>query len=168
MKIDFSETLAESDRSALVGWSSDPFETTSFALEWRAKGWHFIARDDAERPLSKVSVLMHQLQAGDEWITVGGVGGVITIPEAQRRGLARMLLREAESFMREKLEVDFGFLFCIDARRNFYERQGWRAVTPVWFDQARGRILSPVNTLILPLTNRTWPAGEVNLRSLPW
>jgi GNAT superfamily N-acetyltransferase len=167
MQIELTEGLAESDRVALAGWSPDPFETLHLGIEWRGKAWNFIARD-GDRPISKVGVLRHEVQVGDNWVMVGGIGGVITVPDAQGRGLATQLLGEAERFMREKLMVDFGFLFCLDSRKPFYEKRGWRAVEPVTFDQARGRITSPVNALVLPLREKRWPAGDINLRSLPW
>jgi hypothetical protein len=65
--------------------------------------------------------------------------------------------------------VEFGLLFCLDRLKPFYARQGWQLLhETVEFDQPSGKIVSPLNVMVLPCTGQTWPAGAVDLCSLPW
>jgi GNAT superfamily N-acetyltransferase len=168
--VEITTLLNDADKSALWGWGDDIFRTRALALEWRPKEWHLIAREEG-RALSKVSVLRHTVAVAAERIEVGGIGGVVTVPQAQHRGLARALMLQAQSFMRENLGVDFGFLFCLQFMLGFYAELGWiRIEEQTVINQSDGRHLLPpeLNAMILPLASRSWPAGNIELESLPW
>jgi hypothetical protein len=102
-------------------------------------------------------------------VRVGGVGGVATNGDLHGRGYAQKAMRYAEKYMCEELNVEFGLLFCLDRLKPFYERQNWQLVQePVEFDQPSGKMISPLNVMVLPCKGQTWPAGAVDLCSLPW
>jgi hypothetical protein len=102
-------------------------------------------------------------------VRVAGIGAVVTVGELHGRGHAQKTLRYAEKYMCEEMRVEFGLLFCLDRLRPFYERQSWQILNdPVEFEQPSGKMISPLNVMSLPCGERVWPAGAVDLRSLPW
>lgn len=83
-----AEFLTDVEKQKLFGWGDDIFGTSSLELHWRGKDYHFIIYI-AGSPVSHVGVLKHAVNVGEQSATVGGVGGVVTIPEEQNRGHAR-------------------------------------------------------------------------------
>jgi GNAT superfamily N-acetyltransferase len=135
---------------------------------WRPKDFHLVL-EEGGRPLGHVGLVRHTVSVGGRPVAVGGVGGVVTVPEAQGRGLAQRGMRHAAEFMRHEWGVDFGLLFCRDALVPFYERLGWQLVTePVEVEQPDGPVVSSLNVMVLPTDGRGWPGGPVVLHSFPW
>nr|AIA13509.1 Acetyltransferase (GNAT) domain protein [uncultured bacterium] len=159
-----SLTLAE--RAQLFEWGVNIFGVQNEALTWRHKDVHFILSVDGE-DVSHVGVLKHEVSVAGERIPVGGVGGVVTIPTAQRRGYARELMSHVAQFF-AGWEVDAGLLFCLQKRVPYYGSQGWELVhDEVVIQQPDGNINSPLEVMVLPL-RRSWPQGTIELNSLPW
>ena len=168
--IEITTLLTEADKAALWGWGDDIFRTKALALAWRPKEWHLIIRD-TQSAISKVSVLRHRITVGNTPLEVGGIGGVVTVPRAQHRGLARELMMRAAHFMRDELALEFGFLFCLEFMLPFYRSLGWIELRDdVVIDQSDGRHLLPaaLHAMHLDLTERRWIDGAVELGSAPW
>lgn len=161
--------LSESERQRLVGWGSDIFGAEQLQLSWRPeRDCHFILLVD-QQPVSRVGILKHPILVGEQTVLVGGIGGVVTIPQAQGQGYARALLEHVQQFLCDELQVDFGLLFCNDRLVPFYERRGWqRIANPVLIDQPAGRIEAPLHVMVYPCRQSVFPAGTVMLNSLPW
>ncbi|HVT04414.1 MAG TPA: GNAT family N-acetyltransferase [Thermoanaerobaculia bacterium] len=170
MNVEAVDLLSEQDRQQLLGWATDPFGTAALHLEWRPKLWHLIHRQDG-LAVAKVSVLRHTIVVGDRELEVGGLGGVVTRPEYQRRGYARQLLERASNFMRGELGLDHALLFCLDRMRPFYEELGWKPIrAPVSFLNKNQEIDIPtgLNAMSIDFGEARWPEGTIQLRSLPW
>ncbi len=164
MEIHVFQTLPDAERQALFGWGEDLFSVNALGLRWRSKDRHFVLYEDGS-PLANASVLRHEVRNR----VVGGLGGVITLPEARGRSLARQVVGRATEFLRDDLGASFGLLFCLPRLVPFYRSLGWQVVEPgVLIDQPGGKIPSPVPVMILPLKDETWPAERVDLDSLPW
>ena len=164
MEIRLYDTLPETDRLTLLGWGEDLFEVTALGLRWRGKDRHFVLYVGGG-PKTLVSVLRHEIPLG----VIGGVGSVITRPEVRGRGYARRVLERATSYLRDDMGAAFGLLFCLPRLVPFYESQGWRVVEQgVVIDQPGGKIPAPSRVMVLPFTDRPWPAERVDLGSLPW
>ena len=161
--------LDPEDKRTLFEWGENIFGVEDALLQWRPKDFHFILEAEG-RAASHVGVLKHTVSAGGEAVVVGGVGGVVTVPEMQGRGLARRGMRHAAAFMCEELGVEFGLLFCLDRLVGFYESLGWQLVPErAEVEQESGPIVAPFNIMVLPCGGaREWPAGEVRLNSRPW
>jgi len=160
--------LNEEERQRLFGWGENIFGIEDHKYTWRPKELHFILDVDGI-PASHVGLIDHFVNVSGQSVRVGGIGGVVTAGEMHGRGHAQKTLRYAESFMCEELKVDFGLLFCLDRLMPFYARQRWQLLEdPVEFDQPSGKILSPLHVMVLPCKGQTWPAGTVDLCSLPW
>ena len=51
----------------------------------------------------------------------------------------------------------------------WYCELGWRHVNaPLTFDQPSGRVGWDEEVMVLPCTDRAWPAGPIDLCGLPW
>lgn len=168
VEIRLSETLSEEEWRTLFAWGENIFGSEDLQYRWRPKEVHFVL-EEGGRALSHVGLLRHTVDAGGEPVRVAGLGGVVTVPEAQGRGLAQRGMRHAAEFMCQEWGVEFGLLFCRDALLPFYERLGWRRVEDsVEIEQPDGPVVSAMNVMVLPCGGREWPAGPVALNSLPW
>lgn len=168
VEIRFAESLTGEEFRALFRWGEDIFGVEDNLYRWRPKEYHFIAEEDG-RPLSHVGVLKTAVKAGGREVTVGGVGGVVTRPEAQGRGYAHAAMRRAAEFICGGLRADAGMLFCLERLRPFYARQGWQPVEDeTEFEQPSGPTVSPYRVMVLPCGGFAWPAGRVEVPGLPW
>jgi GNAT superfamily N-acetyltransferase len=160
--------LTDDERRALFEWGPDIFGTTAMRLFWRPKDLHFVMYDDA-KPVSHAAILKHPVKVGETEITVGGLGGVVTVPEAQRRGLARQVVKRATSVMEVDWQVDAGLLFCLPRMIHYYQALGWEVVdAPVLIEAEAGKISSPMPVMVLPFKGIRWPSGTIDLGSRPW
>ena len=162
-----SDSLTDAEKEKLFGWGVDIFGADDLNLRWRPKDVHFLMDVDGQT-VSHVGVLKHGISVGGQLVTVGGVGGVVTLPAFQKNGYARELMLHAAQFLK-KWQVDAGLLFCLRRRVPYYESQGWQVIDgPVMVEQPSGGIVSPLEVMVLPLSKASWPDGEVQLNSFPW
>jgi hypothetical protein len=163
-----AKELTADERERLFGWGENIFGLEDNKYTWRPKEVHIILDVDGQAA-SHVGLLEQTVDVAGQPVRVGGVGAVVTAGEMHGRGLAQKALRYAERFMCEELQVEFGLLFCLDRLKPFYARQNWQLVSePVKFDQPSGKMISPLNVMVLPCGERIWPAGAIDLCSLPW
>lgn len=102
-------------------------------------------------------------------VRLGGIGGVATHPDAQRKGYARQVMLAAVDFMRDRLGVEFGLLVCTPELNDYYARMGWQLVTrPILVDQPDGKAQLDLTGMVLPCTSSDWPGGSLDLCGLPW
>lgn len=168
MKIRLEKSLTDEERQRLVGWGEDIFGVQHLKLKWRNKDVHLLLDVDG-RAVSRVGLLEHTITVGERAVKVCGVGGVVTALEEQGKGYASRAMREAARVMCEEWKVDCGLLFCLERLVPFYERLGWRRVLEaVEIEQPGGVIAPPSVVMILPCREGAWPAGRVQLKSLPW
>jgi GNAT superfamily N-acetyltransferase len=163
-----TEALTEDEKHQLFGWGENIFGVESLKLRWRPKDLHFLLYSGS-RPVSHVGVLKHEVSVAGHPRVVGGVGGVVTVPEAQKTGCARRLMEHAAEFFRREWKVDAGLLFCRTNLEPYYEALGWQTVAaPVLIEQPNGQIGSPLSVMILILGGQCWLHETIELRSLPW
>lgn len=160
--------LTNEERERLFGWSENVFGIEDGAYSWRPKDLHFILDVDGV-PASHVGLIDHVVKVAGQPVRVGGIGAVVTAKELHGRGYAQKTLRHAEKFICAEIQVEFGMLFCLDRLMPFYERQGWQPLREqVEFDQPAGKMVSPLNVMVLPCSSRAWPAGATDIDSFPW
>ena len=167
-EIRFAETLTDEERQALFGWGENVFGIEDANYRWRAKDYHFVT-EEGGRPLSHVGLVKTKVSAGGREVWVGGIGAVVTVPEAQGRRHVHEAMRRAAVFMCAELGVEFGMLFCLPRLAPFYARQGWQMVEEeVEIEQPDGKVVWPYHVMVLPCGGRTWPPGRVEVGGLPW
>lgn len=163
-----TKELTDEERQRLFGWGENIFGLEDHKYSWRPKDLHIILDVEGEAA-SHVGLVEQVVSVAGQPVRVGGVGAVVTNGEMHGRGYAQKTMRYAERLMCEEWKVEFGLLFCLDRLKPFYERQHWQLISePVEFEQPSGKMISPFNVMVLPCNGRTWPAGAVDLCSLPW
>src|SRR4051812_36040152 len=163
-----SPTLTDDEFQTLFCWGEDIFGDLAHALTWRPKDLHFVLYRDG-KPVTHVGLLQHVITVNRQQVSVAGVGGVVSIPEVQRLGLAQRLMRHATDFFSREWIVSAGLLFCLPKLEHYYARLGWQTIAgPVTFAQPSGQTISPMLVMVLPLQGFKWPEGAVDLQSLPW
>ncbi len=168
MEVRLVTKLSDEEKQQLFEWGPDVFGAEALNLQWRPKDWHFLVYAN-DQLVSHVGVVKHVVTVGEQQVSIGGIGGVVTVPAAQSGGYASAALQEATKFMHEELMVEFGLLFCLPRMIPFYQRFGWHEVgKPVFIDQPSEVMLSPLKIMVLPCQSQTWPTGTVKLGSLPW
>lgn len=168
VEIRYTEALTEEERQALFGWGEDIFGLEDRDYCWRPKDYHFITEEDG-RPLSHVGIIKTTVGVGGRTVTVGGIGGVVTVPEAQGRRLVHEGMRQAAEFICRELGADFGMLYCLPRLENFYAQQGWQTLADeVEIEQPAGKVVWPYRVMVRPCGERVWPAGRVEVGGLPW
>jgi hypothetical protein len=168
VEIRYTEALTEEERQALFGWGEDIFGIEDRNYRWRPKEYHFIT-EESGHPLSHVGVVRTAVSVGGRTLTVGGIGGVVTVPAAQGRHLVHAAMLQAAEFICRELGAEFGMLFCLPRLEPFYARQGWQALEDeVEIDQPDGKIIWPYRVMVRPCGDRVWPAGRVEVGGLPW
>jgi len=160
--------LTDEERLRLFGWGENIFGIEDHEFRWRPKDLHFILDVDGQA-VSHVGLIDHSVKVGGQPVRVGGIGAVVTAGDVHGRGYAQTTLRYTERYMCEEMKVEFGLLFCLDRLQPFYAKQGWRLLTEtVEFDQPTGKMVSPLNVMVLSCGEREWPRGATDLCSLPW
>jgi GNAT superfamily N-acetyltransferase len=156
------QIIHEVDHIAFSSETGDPDPYT-----WAIGEWQVTGRVHG-KIVSIVGILERIARAGEQTLRLGGVGGVATLPEYRRRGLAGALLRASADFMRDPLGVDFGFLLCSEAMVDYYSKLGWQlAPGPTIFDQPKGKVTWPEPVMVLPVQKQDWPPGTIDLCGLP-
>lgn len=167
-EIRHTETLTDEERRRLFGWGEDPFDTAQLNLSWRPKDLHLVLLSEGNL-VCHAGLLKHGILVDGEPTIVGGVGSVVTVPEAQKRGFARRLMQYTASFLEREWKVEAGLLFCLPKMVAYYEALGWRRVeSPVLIERPDGKRASPVPVMVLPFGGKAWPPGSIELQSLPW
>ena len=163
----FSE-LTGTDQRQLFGWGEDIFGVQPWNLQWRRKDLRFVLYKDGI-PLSHAGILKHTVTVNAVEVSVAGLGGVVTVPEARGRGFARQVVQQAMSFAESEWTVSAGLLFCRPPMVPYYQALGWEIVeSAAIIEQPNGKITSPLPVMVLPFNEIHWPAGVVELQSLPW
>ena len=141
-------------------------------IVWRDVSWAhadkriFVSGEGGD--LCHAGLYWRHAMSGDSRVLIGGVGGVMTLPHARKRGCASLAMREAEKVMREK-GCDFGLLFCEPHIIALYRGLGWSVFAgEVRCEQADRTVSFDImHAMVLPL--RFEPRPEtIDLCGLPW
>jgi len=161
------------------GWSlAEALDSVCYPPEvmatviWRDVTWahadkRFFARLDGEA-VCHAGLYLREAKDGPREVFLGGIGGVMTLPEARRHGCAGQVMRAAAEAMKGE-GCDFGLLFCEPHNVAFYERLGWRIYRgEVFCEQPAGRIRFDImHTMILPVVSEPQSLA-IDLCGLPW
>lgn len=139
---------------------------------WRDVTWAhadnrvFVRLDD--EAVCHAGLYFRDAEDGDRGVLICGIGGVMTLERARRRGCASSALKAAAAVMKER-DCDFGLLFCEPHNVPFYEGLGWRVFDgDVFCEQPAGRIKFDImHTMVLPLRCDV-RTQIIDLCGLPW
>jgi GNAT superfamily N-acetyltransferase len=137
-------------------------------IKWATPDWMALGFLQGQL-VTQLCIPERDITVAGEKIRVAGLGGMATHPKFQHQGLGSALLAATESFMRDTVKVPFGLLICADTVRPFYKRSRWQfAADFLYFTQDQQRRMMNPCVMVLQLTDRLWPAGEIDLCGLPW
>ena len=166
------DNLSKDDLQRLMGWGDNIFGTAHLDIVYRPKDGterRFVVYVDGDGPLSHAAVLRHTATVNGSIALIGGIGGVVTVPEAQRRGYATLVVGHATDFLQHEWKTDLAMLFCIDRMLNFYEDLGWAKVTcPVLLEQPKGKIPSPFHVMAKYFNLTFQPIQNIDLGCSSW
>jgi predicted N-acetyltransferase YhbS len=170
IEIQASRQMPEAERKQLGKWLEQVFGHGALVTEWAEDDWSVLVRLDGQ-VVSHVGIVERIGTVNGQPVKLGGIGGVATRVEYQRRGLAQAAMEKAAEFMRDGLGVEFGLLICGKPMISYYSKLGWQVVEgPMMFDQARGKVTFDDSTkiMILPCNKHDWPQGVIDLCGPPW
>jgi GNAT superfamily N-acetyltransferase len=125
----------------LFHWGDDIFSGDHLGIDWhweadcRFLGYHRWSL------VGHVGLFFENVTVVNERLKVGGIGGVVTLPDAQGLGVAKELIGAVATYCAAQGGMDALLLFCQDP---------------------------PINTLYRTIGNRTWPQGPVHVEQKPW
>jgi GNAT superfamily N-acetyltransferase len=168
LEIRLTQTVTEEDRQTLFGWGDDIFRARGIRFHCRKSDVHYLGTVDGHL-VSHAGMVQVEVRVAGRPMMVGGIGGVVTVGTAQRKGYARRMLQQALAYMGETWQVEFGMLFCLPHVLPFYAGLGWQQIaSPISIEQPEGRVPSPLAAMVMPREHgRRWPAGPVET-DLPW
>jgi GNAT superfamily N-acetyltransferase len=152
--------IEEVDRLAFAGEEDD--------IEWSSSEWYVLGKKTG-RIVSLVGILKRGIRVGEIALEVGGVGGFATHPDHQRHGFGSAVLKRAAEFMRDDLQVEFGLLVCGQDMIAYYGKHGWQIAEAemVFTSQGIKHVFHDI-IMVLPLGERAWPKGMIDLCGKPW
>lgn len=129
---------------------------------------HFFGKMN-KRIVSIVSLMEREISINGQMIIVGGIGGVATLPEWRKQGIAGDLMKLATSAILNEPRFKFGMLFC-DAKLNgYYSRFGYEVIPNRIMLTYKGiRKPSDETTMVLKKTDEEFPVGVVELQDASW
>jgi GNAT superfamily N-acetyltransferase len=163
--------LTSALKRTLYRWGPDIFgvaDMDTSGLTWRSYATGFLLTVDGA-PASYFRALTHVCDVDGRPVTVGGLGGLVTLPEYQRRGYGSRLVRAVLVALRDRWHVDAALAFCLDTRLAFYRSLGAEVIPGrVTILATDGPRQAPFHTLWWPFRAGLWPVTTVNLRSPLW
>ncbi|HNV22767.1 MAG TPA: GNAT family N-acetyltransferase [Candidatus Hydrogenedentes bacterium] len=168
-----SEVVAErdlrpEDRAILGQWTRTLFGSAEDMYEWATPDWRVLVRADGQL-VAHAAINQRTVSANGEPARVGGIGGVMAPAEFQGKGHAKAAMLRAHDFIRETLNLEFGFLLCSARLVPYYQRLGWERIDgPVSFAQDDSDVTWQEEAMVLPFSDRLWPGPPVDLNGPPW
>lgn len=177
MKVEFLEikklTAAQTEALAALRAAVYPPEVLETLpgrfFTWAPTQWAVFIWDEDEL-IARVGLLSRNIYDNGTQKRIGGVGGVMTHPNHQGRGLARTAMQTAAEHFKNDLKVSYALLFCRPHLTAFYKRMLWKPFNGRLFvEQPTGRIEFSANgAMVLDIVEQAPTSGELDLNGLPW
>jgi GNAT superfamily N-acetyltransferase len=143
---------------------------TDGVSEWASGEWRVIVWE-GDAWVSTLALLKKPITVGGKPVTVGGIGGVMTLPEWRGHGYASAAMKAAADFIRDEMKAAFGLLICNAHRVHLYQSLGWKVVAePTSFAQPTGKrqFSDVIHVMTYACTEQPWTDGPVDLCGPPW
>ena len=132
-------------------------------IKWSIPQWRLLVEDGSGWLVSHIGIITREVTLDDISIRIGGIGGVMTSPEAQCQGFATAALRHVESFL-DKCSLSFALLVCGTGFSPFYTSAGWQYFINgiLLVEQPSGTVPFTVNeTMVLPVNDKAPKKGTI-------
>ncbi len=128
-----------------------------------------LVQSETEGAVAHVGIYRRVIKWNGRDVPVGGIGGVVTRPDAQRRGYASIALNAAVQTLRDEGSAAFAMLFCEPHNVPFYLGRGWKPFTgEIFAEQPIGRASFDVLIPLVFYLKRAPHEGTIDLCGLPW
>lgn len=147
-----------------------PFRLPADTYTFAPPSWSVFVKAD-QHIVTHAGVLYRVIQVGDVRVPVGGIGGMMVLPEWRGRGYARLAMAHATAFIAAQLWAPFALVICPREHTGFYEALGWRvAEAPIWCAQPGDRVMlaNEVAVYLACQGDAEWPGGPIDLCGAPW
>lgn len=142
---------------------------------WRDVVWDnahlrvLVREAESSSVVSHVGIYVRDILWNGRSVTVGGIGGVMTHPDARTKGLASVAMAAATDHFRTVVRADFALLFCEPHNFALYRGLGWHPFDgEVIAEQPSGRIRFDAMTPFVHDLTLAPRSGVIDLRGLPW
>lgn len=130
--------------------------------------WYMLGHLDG-MPVAQIGILPRTITINQKPLLVAGASFLVTEPEYRGRGFATVIMNEAVSFVRDKLELPCVLLTCKPRLESLYSGMGWRTVSePNIFLQPTGSRSCGGLIMIYECGRTPWPDGRIDFCGLPW
>jgi aminoglycoside 2'-N-acetyltransferase I len=132
---------------------------------------------EGEGVVCHVGIFRREVTWNGRKLRAGGIGGVATREDSQRRGYASIALNAAIQTLKDEGATDFALLFCEPHHAPFYTKRGWKPFDgEIYADQPQGGVQGGVRErarfdAIEPYVydlRRAPRQGVIDLCGLPW
>ncbi|WP_423068265.1 GNAT family N-acetyltransferase [Devosia sp. CN2-171] len=119
--------------------------------------------------VAAAGILFRRATVDDRETNVAGIGGVMTLPAARRKGFGSAAMAAAHEVITNG-GAAFGLLFCEPGNFGFYGSLGWTPFGGTVIAEQRGvtGTYGVMPTLVRPFRDAAPTAGTIDLRGLPW
>jgi GNAT superfamily N-acetyltransferase len=164
-----ADRLSLRELSDAVHPAGSPPNPVTAALEWVDSALRAMAWQEG-RMVCHVGALLRPALIDGAAVTVGGIGEVMTMPDARRQGHATAVLSMISRHLIEIERVSFLMLFCAPALYGFYGRCGWRPLATRLLIRRHGEgIVFPLDPPLVRDGQESVPdAGVLDLCGPPW
>ena len=120
--------------------------------------------------VSHIGVIVREASLDGAGVRIGGIGGVMTHPEARRLRHAAAGIGRAMSFLRDEQQCAFGLLVCDDGLVPYYEGLRWRVFDGELLTLQKGETVPfTFNRVMVMDLGETAPmGGTIDLLGPPW
>jgi aminoglycoside 2'-N-acetyltransferase I len=129
-----------------------------------------LVQDELQGVVCHVGVYRREVTWNGQKMRAGGIGGVATLPDSQRRGHASIALNAAIQTLKDEGATDFALLFCEPHNAPFYMARGWKPFEgEIYADQPQqGRVRFEAIAPYVYKLKRAPLRGVIDLCGLPW
>ena len=170
LRVEISKTkdLPQELRSDIRRWLVETFLDEHDDTVWADVDWHILGWVGQEL-VSHVEIVERVVLVGNEKLSVGGIGGVVTKPHCRHRGYTSSIMKVAQKHLSETLNLKFGLLMCDDAVTPFYEKLGWKVISgPLVYEQPCGQVAFEDIVMAYSDRNKSFPEGLIDAQGPPW
>lgn len=152
-------------------WYKRVFDSSAEAADqWARPGWRLVVWE-GDQWVSVLELLDRTIMVGGQPVRVGGVGGVMTLPDQRGRGYASVAMKRAVEFLGDEWQVPYSLLICLPVLNPFYAALGWEPVdAPAYYDRSGHKqpFVYYTSMMVYRHNGNPWPPGEIDLCGPPW
>jgi aminoglycoside 2'-N-acetyltransferase I len=125
---------------------------------------------DGEALVSAAGMLFRNGTVDGVAASIAGIGGVMTLPTARRKGFGRAAMLAAHEVIERGQISAFGLLFCERKNISFYQPLGWRVFDGAVIVEQPGAVgpYRVMPTLVRSFASVAPTTGTIDLCGLPW